>query len=79
MIACNLDTTTTQCSWLVTEVASYYLKRGTAVSACLLDCSKAFDKCKFDLLFEKLVKRDVPAILIRCLVFMYEEQTECIK
>ena len=35
-------TSTIQCSWLVTEVANYFLKRGTAVNACLLDCSKAF-------------------------------------
>ena len=73
------DTSTTQCTWLVTEVASYYLRRGTAVSACLLDCSKAFDKCRFDLLFEKLLLRNVPEIVIRCLIFMYEEQTGCVK
>ena len=68
----KMGTSTTQCSWLVTEVASYYVKRGTAVSACLLDCSKAFDKCRFYLLFEKLLKRVVPALLIRCLIFMYD-------
>ena len=35
---------TTQCSWLVNEVTTYFMRRGTAVNACLLDCSKAFDK-----------------------------------
>ena len=73
------STSTTQCSWLVSEVARYYMNRGTAVSACLLDCSKAFDKCRFDLLFSKLIERDFPAILIRCIIFMYEEQTGCVK
>ena len=72
-------TSTTQCSWLVTEVAGYYLRRGTAVSACLLDCSKAFDKCRFDHLFEKILKRSVPPIVVRVLIFMYEEQTGCVK
>ena len=33
---------TTQCTWLVQEVASYFMRRGTAVTACFLDCSKAF-------------------------------------
>ena len=61
-------TSTTQCSCLVTEVASYFLKRGTAVNACLLDCSKAFDKCRFDLLFEKLLQRGVPSVVVRCLI-----------
>jgi hypothetical protein len=40
-------TSTTQCSWLVTEVSNYYLRRGTPVICVTLDCSKAFDKCKF--------------------------------
>jgi hypothetical protein len=72
-------TSTTQCSWLVTEVASYFLKRGTAVNACLLDCSKAFDKCRFDLLFEKLLQRGVHGVVVRCLIYMYEEQTGYVK
>ena len=72
-------TSTTQCSWLVTEVANYYIRRGTAVSACLLDCSKAFDKCRFDHLFEKILGKSVPPIVVRVLIFMYEEQTGCVK
>ena len=47
---------TTQCSWLVNEVATYFMRRGTAVNACLLDCIKAFNKCRFDKLFQKLFK-----------------------
>ena len=66
---------TTQCSWLVNEVTTYFMRRGTAVSACLLDCSKAFDKCRFDKLFTKLIEKGLPAIVVRVLIFMYEEQT----
>ena len=72
-------TSTTQCSWLVTEVADYYLKRGSPVICVTLDCSKAFDMCKFDKLFQKLVDRAVPSIVIRVLVYVYEEQTACVK
>ena len=46
---------TTQCTWVVNEVTNYFMRRGTAVTACLLDCSIAFDKCRFDKLFSKLV------------------------
>ena len=35
-------TSTTQCSWMVTEVASYFLRKGTPCIITLLDCSKAF-------------------------------------
>ena len=72
-------TSTTQCSWLVMEVASYFLRQGTPVIATLLDCSKAFDKCQFSTLFSKLMDRKLPAIVIRMLVCVYEEQQGCVK
>ena len=70
---------TTQCTWLVHEVTTYFMRRGTAVNACLLDCSKAFDKCRFDKLFSKLIEKGLPPIVIRVLVFIYEEQTGWVK
>jgi hypothetical protein len=70
---------TTQCTWLVYEVTTYFMRRGTAVTACLLDCSKAFDKCLFDKLFEKLLVKGLPAVVIRVLIFMYEEQQGWVK
>ena len=45
----------------------------------LLDCSKAFDTCKFDILFSKLVNRKVPAIVVRTLMFVYENQYAWVK
>ena len=49
------------------------------MSACLLDCSKAFDKCRFDVLFSKLIKKGLPAVVVRVLIFIYEEQTCWVK
>ena len=37
------ETSTTKCAWLVMEVASYHLRRGTPCILTLLDCSKAFN------------------------------------
>ena len=65
---------TTQCTWLVVEVASYFLRKGTPCIVTLLDCTKAFDKCKFDILFGKLVERGLPAVVTRVLLYVYEEQ-----
>ena len=70
---------TTQCSWLVNEVTTYFMRRGTAVAACLLDCSKAFDMCRFDKLFSKLINKGLPPIVIRVLIFIYEEQIGWVK
>ena len=61
------------------EVASHYLRNGTPIIATLCDCSKAFDKCRFDLLFEKMLARDVPAIIVRCLNLIYVEQVAWVK
>jgi hypothetical protein len=57
---------TPQCTWLVNEVTTYYMRRGTAVTACLLDCSKAFDK-------------GLPAVVVRVLIFVYQEQEDWVK
>ena len=72
-------TSTTECSWLVMEVASYFLRRGTPCLVTLLDCSKAFDTCQFSVLFDKLHKKNLPAIVIRALIYVYEEQTAWVK
>ena len=61
-------TSTTQCSWLVKEVASHFLDQGTPVIATLLDCSKAFDMVQFSTLFTKLMDRGLPPIVIRMLI-----------
>ena len=72
-------TSTTQCSWMVQEVASYYLRRGTPCIVTLLDCSKAFDMCEFLALFQKLRKRKVPSIVLRTLIFVYEQQSAWVR
>ena len=70
----KVGTSTTQCSWLVCEVVTYFLQRGSNPIVTLLDCSKAFDTCKFSILFTKLLKRNVPPIVVRTLVAVYEDQ-----
>ena len=70
---------TTQCSWLVMEVANYYVKRGGQVHSCFLDASKAFDKCLFSKLFDKMLGKGIPPVVVRALVFAYMEQKGRVK
>ena len=70
---------TTQCSYLVQEIYGHYLRQKTPVLSTLCDCSRAFDKCRFDLLFKKLLDRNVPAIVVRVLIFSYEKQVAWVK
>ena len=59
---------TTQCTFLVQETISYYLRNSSDVFCCLLDFSKAFDKVSFKELFKKLIEREIPFIIIRILI-----------
>ena len=67
-------TGTVQCSWLVMEVANHYLRAGSQPIMTLLDCSKAFDMVKYNILFTKLLDRDLPAVVVRTLIVVYEKQ-----
>ena len=69
---------TTQCSWMVMEIAQYFQRRNTPIIATLLDCSKAFDKCIFEKIFTKLLDKNLPPIVVRVLVYVYQEQEGCV-
>ena len=66
---------TSSATWLVQEVLQHYLREGSKPIAVVLDCSKAFDLAKFDILFERLLTdRRMPAIVVRVLAYSYQEQ-----
>ena len=66
---------TVQCTWSVQETISHYLRRGSDVFCCLLDFSKAFDKVNFNQLFHKLRERKFPAVFLRLIISIYQNQT----
>ena len=73
------DTSTTQCTWLVTEVVQHLLRQGTNPIVTVLDCTKAFDLCKFSILFGRVLDKGVPPIVVRCLMAMYQDQHGWVK
>ena len=42
--------------------------------AVVLDCTKTFDLAKFNILFERLLARGMPAVVVRVLAHSYMEQ-----
>ena len=64
-----------QCTWLLHTTAEYFVQRGSPTLCCLLDVSKGFDRVKFSTLFETLLKKGLPSIVVRVLVFSYTEQS----
>ena len=73
------ETSTTQCSWLVQEVIGHYLRNGSHPIMSVLDCSKAFDTCRFSTMFSKLLDTGMPAVVVRAFMFMYQKQHAWVK
>ena len=67
-------TSTSHCTWMVSEVVQHLLRQGTHPIVTVLDCTKAFDLCKFSLLFTRLLDCGLPPIVVRCLMLIYQEQ-----
>jgi hypothetical protein len=66
-------------SWLVIEVANHFLKQGTCPIMTLLDCTKAFDTCQFSTLFQRLLARGMPDMVVRVIIRVYEDQYAWVK
>ena len=65
---------TTLCSLVAKEIISYYMFNGSNVAACLLDATKAFDRLRYDKLFQVLLDRNVNAVDLRSLMDLYFRQ-----
>ena len=72
-------TSTVQCTWLVSQVVQLMLRGGINPIITVLDCSKAFDKCKFSLLFNRLLNKGLPSSVVRVLSYIYMQQYAWVK
>ena len=63
----------TMCTWAVLETTNYFLENGSDVFGCSMDKSKAFDLCKFSVLFRKMIK-NLNLVFLRIIIFMYIHQ-----
>ena len=62
------------CIYSFKEIINIYTNQSSPIFICFLDASKAFDKINYWLLFDKLIKRDVPLFIVRFLSFWYAHQ-----
>ena len=61
------------------SVIKYYTKQKSSVYTCFLDAAKAFDRVSHWTLFSKLIKRNIPLVIVRIIAFWYQTQPMCIK
>ena len=69
---------TSMCTMLVKETISYYRANSNDVYCVFLDASKAFDRVRYDKLFNCLFDRNIPVIFIRLLLNMYTSHFACV-
>ena len=62
------------CIYTLKKFIEYNKNRGTTVYVTFLDASKAFDRLNYWLLFDKLIKTNVPFFIIKLLCFWYTHQ-----
>jgi hypothetical protein len=55
----------------VRKTVDYFTRKGSTVNVCSLDLSKAFDNINFNMVFFKLMNRNVPKIFIEILINWY--------
>ena len=57
------------------ELINYYKVRSTTVYGCSLDASKAFDRVRHDKLYDVLLHRGLPHIVLRLIMDLYSRQS----
>lgn len=62
------------CIMSLKHVIDYYSHMSSPLYICYLDASKAFDRLNFWVLFQKLLDRNLPPIIVRLLAFWYTNQ-----
>ena len=63
---------TVLCSSVLHQTVQYYLNGGSSVYALFLDASKAFDRVRYDKLFDELMTRNICPLFVRLLLTMYQ-------
>lgn len=66
---------TNMCSMVLKETIAYYVQNQNPVFCTFLDATKAFDRLHYCKLFKLLVKRELPACIIRVLVNLYTQNS----
>ena len=70
---------TTMCTMVLKETIHYYTTNKGRVFCTLLDATKAFDRVKYCKLFQCLVDKNLPAVVLRVLYKLYTNQVMCVK
>ena len=63
----------------VREVVHYFTSNSSKVNICTVDLSKAFDRISYDIMFSKLIDRNVPRCVIEIIRDWYGKMLSAVK
>ena len=67
------------CIFVLKQLIDFYVSNNSPMYLCFIDLSKAFDRVHHRSLFEKLVKRNIPVVIVRILQYWYNSQMFSVK
>jgi hypothetical protein len=70
---------TDQCIFVLKEIIDLYTSSNSPMYLCFMDASKAFDRVNHYSLFEKLLNKGVPAVIVRLICKWYTTQRFLVK
>ncbi len=65
---------TVMCTLVLKEVINYYLNNNSDLYTCFIDSTKAFYHIRYDKLFQILIDRGMPALVVRSMLDLYQRQ-----
>ena len=65
--------------YIVRPAVDHYIQNESTINLCFIDVSKVFDKVNHAVLFMKLMKQGIPAIIIPVLKNWHENVEVCVK
>ena len=54
-------------------MVAHLLREGSTPIVTELDCTKAFNLCRLSTLFERVLEKGMPPVVVRVLAYMHEE------
>ena len=71
--------TADRCIFTVKGVIKYYTRQNSTGYTCFLDAAKALDRMRHWIMFSKMIKRNVPLVILQIIAYWCQTRPMCVK